>query len=253
MRYLPQQLTSYKDCIVYNPLGAKKLEDILEHSRAISNSISSEDIDAARIATVNYNIKKNGVKPRADHTFVFYYIPSEVSILNTFDMPRTDCPTWRYIDVLKMAISYIRKAVCEAEIAIITTEDIERLIDDHLITIINMDLDPLTPMYSRVRAYNTLVQDGFLGRCIYLLDTDVIVLRDITKVFSSDSSSVALTYRYSPGLMPINEGVIMVKPDSPFSKHFFGLYLSAYEILMSDKEVLEVYPQLNLGVEGSFL
>jgi hypothetical protein len=99
--------------------------------------------------------------------------------------------------------------------------------------------NPLEPMYERCRAMCAYVHSHAFNSPTVFLDGDAFVNTDLTAIFKA-IKDVAVTYRLDLGLMPINEGVIFVKPTEG-TRSFFRAYLATYENLAKVPEIVDYY------------
>ena len=81
--------------------------------------------------------------------------------------------------------------------------------------------------------------DSHISR-IDLIGKDAIVLKDPSYLVQQLNFKVGLTARFSPNLMPINEGVIITKPDSKECIDFFAHYMGTYEAIKDDSIIKSV-------------
>jgi len=126
------------------------------------------------------------------------------------------------------------------------------------VTVVRLPVDCAAPMYERVRAMAGYIHsNAFSGHTVFL-DSDAYPNRALNGLFKRDFD-MALTYRTTPGYMPINEGVIFAAHHRPAAvRRFFVAYLSTYEVLKRDLRVQEYYGnierwrggQLSLNVLG---
>lgn len=104
----------------------------------------------------------------------------------------------------------------------------------------NVDLKSL--MFERLRLQAAHIEQRNKHTATIFLDSDVILLRDLTPVFSS-SFDVALTWRKNP-VAPFNNGVFFVAADSvdsAASLRFLQRGLDCYQRLAEDKQVQAYY------------
>lgn len=99
--------------------------------------------------------------------------------------------------------------------------------------------NPLQPMYERVRAMCAYVHSAVFNSPTAFLDGDAFVNADLTPIFET-IRDVAVTYRNDPGLMPINEGVILAQPTEG-TRAFFRSYLATYETLAKHPQIVDYY------------
>ena len=81
----------------------------------------------------------------------------------------------------------------------------------------------------RVKTYNTLIQQDLIGKNTIFMDSDIMILRNPWEDLSKINFDVGVTYRFVPGLVPINEGVIYCRDNNLRVKEFFSRYIQTYE------------------------
>ena len=176
-------------------------------------------------------------------TFVIYHVPFTKSgdkSIGSFDVPKIDHSKIKHLEIVRWTIKSIQEAVPNAEIVICTDEQFGSQLKDLNPTIIIPDVDPNRPMYYRARTYNTLIQNKCTQGVTVFLDSDAIVLKDPSYLVQQLNFKVGLTARFSPNLMPINEGVIITKPDSKECIDFFAHYMGTYEAIKDDSIIKSV-------------
>ena len=79
-----------------------------------------------------------------------------------------------------------------------------------------------------------MIQSNIVYGKTVFLDSDAIVLKDLNELFDRVRFDVAVTSRFAPNLMPINEGVIFCNANKERSKEFFAHYMGTYEKIKDD-------------------
>ena len=90
-------------------------------------------------------------------------------------------------------------------------------------------------MFRRAEAMDDFVHSSAFDAPTVFLDNDAFPNADLSAVFDQ-IQHVGLTVRDTPGLMPVNEGVIFARP-TPETRHFFSAYertFGALHYLMPD-------------------
>jgi hypothetical protein len=109
------------------------------------------------------------------------------------------------------------------------------------LTIVRLPTDNTAPMYERVRAMAGYVHSDAFAADTVFLDSDAYPNRALNGVFKRDFD-IGVTYRTTPGYMPVNEGVIFcARRRLADVRRFFTAYLSTYEVLKTDAMVREYY------------
>jgi hypothetical protein len=109
------------------------------------------------------------------------------------------------------------------------------------VTVVRIPVDARAPMYERVRAMAGYVHSRAFSANTVFLDTDAYPNRALNDVFKLDFD-IGVTYRTTPGFMPINEGVIFCsRRRVEAARRFFSAYLATYELLKADPVVHGYY------------
>lgn len=206
------------------------LKIIQEEARNIASNLTSEEIVKGKRNT----IPLRGEKPdnKREFSVVIYHIPfkeTESSIIKSFDIQAADTKSINHENIINRSIDSIRKAIKGAEIILCTTKDYGKKFNGEDIKKIYPQADSRKPMYNRVKTYNTLIQYDLLGKNIIFMDSDVMILGNPWEDLAKLSFDVAVTYRFTPNLVPINEGVIYCRGNNKGSKEFFARYMQTYE------------------------
>lgn len=107
--------------------------------------------------------------------------------------------------------------------------------------VIRLAMDPTAPMLERVIAMNAYVQSRAFSRNTAFLDSDAYPNRSLGSIFNG-RFDVGVTYRTTPGYMPLNEGVIFCSQDDREAvRNFFSAYLGTYESIMQDATIRDYY------------
>lgn len=97
------------------------------------------------------------------------------------------------------------------------------------------------PMYERVNAMCAYVHSRAFNADTLFLDSDAF-LNSRFGLYLDGDYDVAVTVREVPGLMPVNEGVIVARAAHPERvRAFFRRYLSTYEALREDARIRAYY------------
>lgn len=146
-----------------------------------------------------------------------------------------------YTGVLQHTFAMARGFNPDCRILYVTGEKDDTAFVPADVTVVRLPLNPGWLMYERVVAVNAyMTSAAFTGHTAFL-DSDAFANAPLEKVFDL-TFDVAVTYRTSPGLMPLNEGVIFAaKRSGNGARTFFRRYLGTYEALCDDARVKEVY------------
>ena len=226
----------------------------LKYQRKITNGLHRILTRATMIAQENKEIliqlgKKltleiNG-EPDGNHpiSFVIYHVPFESSAdkaIGSFDVPTIDHAKIKHLDLVRWTIQEIRNVVPEAEVIVCTDEVFAEQIKDLNPTILIPKVDKNRPMYYRAKTYNTIIQRKMIKGVTIFLDSDAIVLKNPISLPSKLDFKVAVTARFAPNLMPVNEGVIITDSSSEECIDFFAHYMGTYEAIKDDSIIKSI-------------
>ena len=237
----PAMLLAIDGEIIYQGNIVSGVKTILEEARNIANDLTSDDILEGKKNT----IPLQGEKPdnKKNFSVVIYHVPfkeNESSIIKSFDIPESDHNSINHEGVIKKSIDSINKTIKGAEIILCTTEEYGKRFNDKNIRKIYPQADSSKPMYNRVKTYNTLIQYNLLGENVIFMDSDVMILENPWDDLAKLNFDVAVTYRFTPNLVPINEGVIYCRSKNKGSKEFFAKYIRTYEKIKNNKIINDI-------------
>lgn len=232
----PAMLLAIDGEVLYQGGIVSGVKTILEEARNIANNLTSNDILEGKKNT----IPLRGEKPDNKKKFsvVIYHIPfkeTESSIIKSFDIPESDHKSIDHENVIRKSIDSINETIEGVEIILCTTKAFGEKFNDKNLKKVYPQADSSKPMYNRVKTYNTLIQYNLLGENVIFVDSDVMILENPWKHLERLNFDVAVTYRFTPNLVPINEGVIYCRSKKDGSKTFFAKYIQTYEDIKANK------------------
>jgi hypothetical protein len=109
------------------------------------------------------------------------------------------------------------------------------------LTIVRLPLDAASPMYERVMAMCAFVRSRQFNAPAVFLDSDAFLNAPVASLFQGHFD-IGATYRPDPGLMPVNEGVILADSRNKAAvRAFFAGYLGTYDRLCGNAAVTGYY------------
>lgn len=218
------------------------MEAFVAHAAGLATMALAPKIES-RIATLAqaFDAAVAGLPP-APLTVLIYHLklPEEHRHIDYVDI-QADQGRIDYTSVLQHTFAMARGFNPDCRILYVTGESDDTAFVPADVTVVRLPLNPGWLMYERVVAMNAyLASAAFTGHTAFL-DSDAFANAPLETVFDLDFD-VAVTYRTSPGLMPLNEGVIFAtRRPGDGAKAFFRRYLGTYEALCDDARVKEVY------------
>ena len=184
-------------------------------------------------------------QPPAPLTIVIFHIklPEEHRKIDYVDI-EGDQGSIDYVDVLKHNFFIARAFNPNSRIIYITGEgDDTSFVPDHVITV-RLPLQPKWLMYERVVAMSAFMESEAYASHTVFLDSDAFPNWHLGRVFLL-SFDIGVTFRDTPGLMPVNEGVIFAahRPGLK-ARNFFKRYLATYETLCLDQPIIDYYKDI---------
>jgi hypothetical protein len=237
----------------------KAFADLMTHVRTLASFEPCAIADAAiQRYTHFFNAVVGPQEPADMNVFVFHVdVPASHRSIEYVDVKHDH---WEF-DYKALANHFIWANLSfhkSVRIYYVTNESADVPFSHPDITVVRLPVDARAPMYERVRAMAAYVHSRAFSANTVFLDTDAYPNRALNSVFKRDFD-VGVTYRTTPGFMPINEGVIFcARRRVAAAKKFFSAYLATYEILKADPIVHDYYGnierwrggQLSLNVLG---
>lgn len=186
---------------------------------------------------------RGSIRGDAPITFVIYHVPFEAKAdqsIGSFDVPVIDHSKINHAKLVRQTIKAILSTHPQAEVVLCTDEAFGAQMQDLGVSLIYPEVERNRPMYYRAKTYNTLVQAKAIQGTTVFLDSDAIVLRPMTHLPEALGFDVAVTQRFAPNLMPINEGVIIARANTKTCKDFFAHYMGTYDLIKDDTVVQRV-------------
>lgn len=114
------------------------------------------------------------------------------------------------------------------------------------LAVVRLPVDARAIMFERVRAMTAYVHSRAFNSNTVFLDTDAYPNRALGEIFERHRFDIGVTYRTTPGFMPLNEGVIFgACATRDAVQCFFDSYLATYEALREDREIARYYGDID--------
>ncbi|NJN00865.1 MAG: hypothetical protein HC793_04720 [Aquincola sp.] len=153
-----------------------------------------------------------------------------------------DVGSFDYVAILETFKACILRWHPQALIYLVTSSGspLVRLGDERT-RVVELDLPFDQPMYQRVAAMCAYAHSPAFAKDTLFLDSDAFLNARFTDYLDADYD-VAVTVRSDPGLMPVNEGVIVARAERRSAVvGFFDRYLATYEVLLTDDRIQSYY------------
>ena len=172
---------------------------------------------------------------------MFHSQINESSIIKYKDISKSfDLKDYNYDEIIHTNINFLIKSKMINRIFIFSNYEFKAF-NSKKISIIRTKINTKKLMYERALSMYSFVKSKLFLNSTCFIDTDVFVNFDKLTVFKRDFD-IALTHRVKRTLMPINEGVILVKKNSNSSVQvFFENYLKIFSIISKSELVKNFY------------
>jgi len=216
------------------------MADLIAHTATLTASTPSRS-SMERVMRFSAEFNKNISTDGCINVFLYHVDMGEVSRLSYRDIT-LDTAAHDYVTVISTFLDCALYWLPESTVYIVTSHGSAlRKFADARVRVVELDVDYSQPMYERVSAMCAYVHSAAFSTDTLFLDSDAFLNADITTYLDSDTD-VVVTARDVPGLMPVNEGVIMARHERPQSvAAFFLRYLATYEILINDSRTHDFY------------
>jgi hypothetical protein len=212
------------------------IESAGQNAKTASLSPENESIIISMASSFPCIEEKTGI-----NIFVFHVSGAKEIKVNFKDV-KMDLSKFDYNELLQTFIQATHKARSDAKIILVTQQGSELTnLSQPDVHIVELPLNPEFPMYERVVAMCSYVHSKAFANNTVFLDSDAFLTKDPLPIFDAEFD-IALTFRETPGLMPINEGVIFANASNPKAvQHFFSNYLATYQALLNNPDVNSYY------------
>lgn len=218
-----------------------ELDSLIEHAASrVEGTLPA--VTASRVEAIARTFELPPRKSPADlHVFVFHVDMGDAGRLQYRDVTM-DVGRFNYTEVLQTFKRCVRRWHPQAHIFLATSKGsaFASLADEGL-SVVELDLATDQPMYERVHAMCGYARSAAFTKDTLFLDSDAFINADLAPFLDADFD-VAITTRTAPGLMPVNEGVILTRvANRDRVRSFFDRYLATYETLRLDERVVSHY------------
>jgi O-methyltransferase len=216
-------------------------EGIIEHAA----TCVCEQLTAATAARVESLASRFKAVPAAAdtdlHVFVFHVDMGADSKLAYRDMSM-DVGRFDYVAILRTFKECVFRWHPQAVIYLVTSPGSSlAALRDERTQLVELELPPDEPMYQRVSSMCAYVHSAAFAKDTLFLDSDAFLNARFTEYLDADYD-VAVTVRDLPGVMPVNEGVIIARAAHRAAVlGFFDRYLATYDALVSDERIKGYY------------
>ena len=145
-----------------------------------------------------------------------------------------------YDEILDANLNYLLRSNKVNKIFLFSNISVDKINNEKLV-LIKIDINNDNLMYERVLTMYSFVTSNLFENNTCFIDIDVFINFEELNIFSSNFD-IALTHRTKQTLMPINEGVILVKRNgNSNAKEFFRNYMNIYSFISSSNYVKNFY------------
>ncbi len=214
---------------------------LIEHAATrVSERLS--EASASRVESLAKHFELPAVSASADvHVFAFHVDMGAAGKLAYRDVTM-DVGRFDYVSILETFKACVFRSHPQAVIFLVTSPGSPLLaLSDERTRVVELDIPFDQPMYQRVASMCAYVHSPAFVKDTLFLDSDAFLNARFTEYLDADFD-VAVTVRRDPGLMPVNEGVIVARAERrPAVIGFFDRYLATYDALLSDDRIADYY------------
>lgn len=221
---------------------SKAFDDLMNHVRTLVSFARCEIAEGAiRRYSAHFDAAVGAREPADINVFVFHVdVPASHRSIEYVDCKHDH---WQF-DYKALANHFIWATLSfhsNVRIYYVTNESAIVPFSHPDVSVVRLPVDARAPMYERVRAMAGYVHSRAFSANTVFLDTDAYPNRALNAVFKRDFD-IGVTYRTTPGFMPVNEGVIFcARRRIAAARKFFSAYLATYEVLKTDPIVHGYY------------
>jgi|TARA_B100001964_G_scaffold68931_1_gene78234 hypothetical protein len=203
-------------------------------------SISLSKLKKTKIKTHNLDSYSN-LKSNNSDVVMFYSKVTKPTIIHYQDIANSfDLNDLNYDEILDVNLNYLLRSNKVNKIFLFSNISVDKINNKKLV-LIKIDINNDKLMYERALTMFSFVNSNLFKNNTCFIDTDVFINFDELNIFSKNFD-IALTHRTKQTLMPINEGVILVKKNgNSNAKEFFRDYMNIYSFISKSNYVKDFY------------
>jgi hypothetical protein len=147
-----------------------------------------------------------------------------------------------YLDILASFIARLRAHIARPAVYLVTSEGARyRALAAADVRVVELPIDGRQPMYDRATALLAYARSQAFAADTACLDSDALVNRPLAGLFDL-GFDVGLTYRNAERLMPVNEGVMFLRPHRrSAAASFLQRRLATYDRIARDQLITGYY------------
>jgi hypothetical protein len=216
-------------------------EAVIDHAATLVRE-RLEVATASRVETLASHFSLPEASAAADlHVFVFHVDMGAAGKLAYRDVTM-DVGRFDYVAILETFKACVARWHPQAVIFLVTSPGSPlAALRDARTQVVELDLPLDQPMYQRVASMCAYAHSPAFAKDTLFLDSDAFLNARFSDYVDADYD-VAITVRDDPGLMPVNEGVIVARAERRAAVlGFFDRYLATYDALLSDARITSYY------------
>jgi len=222
----------------------ENIDNLIQYASTKTTDLLNQDTEESILEMVDlFNLLDNS-KSTALNIFVYHTDMKGASKLQYKDVA-LDLGSYDYTLVLRYFINAVNRWQPNAKIFLVTdaNSDLFGQFKDEVFTIgLNVSIEQ--PMYERTRAMCAYVYSNAFNANTLFLDSDAFLNSTLDEVLESEFD-IAITTRDTPGLMPVNEGVIVANANNKDRvRNFFRRYVATYDKLADDSSIANYYENI---------
>lgn len=217
------------------------LDALIEHCARLVTDQLTPDVEQRMLTAAGRFSAAASDKRSSLNVFVFHVDMGDTGQLKYRDVTM-DTGRFDYRAVLDAFVASVARHAPEARIYLATNpgSPLAALAGER-VSVVALDVARDQPMYERVNAMCAYAYSAAFNVDTLFLDSDAFMNAAFEPYLEADYD-IAVTVRDIPGLMAVNEGVLVARSARPDAAQlFFRRYLATYEALRRDQRVQDYY------------
>jgi hypothetical protein len=220
--------------------------ELIDHARSrVQSKLSESEWSAIRAYSDAFDAAYSEHPPADLHIFVFHLeVPSSHRYIKYVDCEHDH---WSF-DYRKLTSHFLWAGFTfnpSVRVFFVTNGRSAEPESHPNLTVVRLPTDDKALMLERVKAMTAYVHSRAFVRNSVFLDTDAYPNRPLHSIFN-DTFDIGVTFRTTPGYMPLNEGAIFASCNNTAAvRRFFSAYIATYQELRRDSKIADYYGDID--------